>query len=517
MQFDRDHLHALPNLRRLSLLLSSLLVAACSPEGDTAEQAPEPSDPLSGPGAMRAADSRPSVVLIVVDTLRADAVSAHGRVEGTTPTMDALAESGIRYELAVAPAPYTASSHASLFTGLRVDEHGVGLSPNGIAQDSLQMLAEDFQQAGYATAGFSENSLLGPEFGFDQGFDRYEVADLIKVIRADMNGEDSANTLGLVERVRAFMRTRDRSRPYFLFINIIDPHDPYIVREVNRWVPDGTTPSELRLVKLRHRIPRAICDRLPPPADQAIFRGLYLGDVAAADRKLDRLLSVLDSSAEDEERLTVVTSDHGEHLGEHGLMGHRFSVRSPALRIPLIVAGLPDVTPATVETPVEMRSLRQSLLCWSLAESCPAELPLENGTAPEVANPPIFSIYSDIAAPTPEVHRTRLGFGDGQWIPDSSRSGCGPEDLVFGEMVSMIRYPMKVTWVEGQEILLHDLSWDPGERSNQLELQPKVADVLVPELQAFVKERLVDRSPAAPSGELSEETMRGLKSLGYID
>lgn len=516
MRFDRRDRHNFRKLRILPLLLSSLLIPACSPEDDSAEETVKSHDLLSRPSTVRTMDTRPSVVLIVVDTLRADAVSAHGKVEGTTPAMDALAEGGIRYELAVAPAPFTASSHASLFTGLRVDQHGVGLAAHGVAQDSLQMLAEDFRQVGYETAGFSENSLLGPEFGFDQGFDQYEVADLVEVVKADMRGEDSANILGLIGRVRTFMRTRDRNRPYFLFINIIDPHDPYIVRDVNHWVPEGTTSSELRLTTMRHQIPRAICDRVPPPADQAIFRGLYLGDVAAADRKLNRLLAVLDSGSEDEARLTVVTSDHGEHLGEHGLMGHRFSVRSPALRIPLIVAGLPDITPAVIEAPVEMRSLRQSLLCWSLGKSCPAELPLENREPSNAANLPIFSIYSDVVATTPEVHRERLGFGDGEWQPDSSRSGCDSEDLVFGEMVSMIRYPMKVTWVEGQEILLHDLSWDPGERSNQLELQPEVADALVPELQAFVKEHMVGRDQT-PSGEISEETLRGLRSLGYVD
>ena len=125
-------------------------------------------------------------------------------------------------------------------------------------------------------------------------------------------------------------------------------------------------------------------------------------------------------------------------------------------------------------------------------------------------------MYSDESATTPEVHRKKLGFGDGEWIPDASRESCKPEDLVFGDMVSMVRYPLKLTWVEGQEMLLHDLSWDPGELSDQLKLQPDLAKRLVPELEAFVEERIINRS-RDETGEVSEETTRALKSLGYID
>lgn len=507
-------------LARVPVLFACLLLA-CSRSEEREVEAPSDStspvaEALRAGAEARGADSRPSVLLVVIDTLRADAVSSYGEVEGTTPVLDGLAAQGLRYERSFAPAPFTASSHASLFTGLRVDEHGVGLSQPPLAAPSLQVLAEDFQDAGYATAGFSENSLLGPEFGFDQGFDRYEVADLLEVVKTDMRGEDSADVLGTLARVRRFLRERDPSQPYFIFVNLIDPHDPYIVRTENPWLPEGTDRVRAETVKASYRIPMSLCYRVPPTEDREILRGLYLGDVAAADRKLGRLLALLDSVAPGEPRLTVVTSDHGEHFGEHRLMGHRFSVRHPVLRIPLVVAGLPETPPAVIATPVEMRHLYGSLLCWALGRSCPAALPVEPGAAPETESAPIFSIWSDEVATTPKIHRERLGFGDGEWKPDWSRDACRPDDRVFGDMVSMIRYPMKATWVEGQGIELHDLSWDPDERSDQREVQAAVAEPLARELEAFVEERIVGRD-RTPEGELDLETTRALKSLGYIE
>ena len=105
-------------------------------------------------------------MLIVIDTLLADAVSFYSDVEGTTPTLDRLAGKGLRYTRAYAPSPWTGPSHASLFSGLRVDEHGVGLNGLYVTPESVQMLAEDFEQAGYLTAAFAENTLVAKEFGF---------------------------------------------------------------------------------------------------------------------------------------------------------------------------------------------------------------------------------------------------------------------------------------------------------------------------------------------------------------
>ncbi len=498
----------------------SLLVASCSSETNVepAAGAPSPtaSPPISSAARLRAADPRPSVLLVVLDTLRADAVSAYGAVDGTTPNLDRLAREGLRYERALAPAPWTVSSHVSLFTGLRVDEHGVGLAGAAVAPDSLRMLSEVFADAGYVTAGFAENSLVSPYFGFDQGFERFDARDIVEEMRAAGRGSYE-DTFDVVERFREWNRERDKSRPYFAFVNLLDPHDPYLVRDENPWLPEGVDRDEARFVESSYTITYALCDGAPTREHAGILRGLYLGDVAAADAKLGRLLEILDAEDEPAPPLSIVTSDHGEHLGENRLMGHQFSVRHPVLHIPLVVSGLRDVEPAVIEAPVELRSVHDSVLCWALGESCDSALPTKptSTTTPGATDEPIFGIYSDSISRLPDWLVDQFGIPDHRERVDPARLKCGAEDRVFGDMVSMTRYPMKITWFEQGDPVLHDLSWDPAERSDQMKGQPELAASMLAELEAFVEANVRNRE-RTEAPELSEEGVEALKALGYI-
>ncbi len=465
----------------------------------------------------RLTDPRPSVVVVVLDTVRADAVSSYGFVVGTTPHLDALAAEGIRYEHAYAPAPWTAASHASLFTGLRVDQHGVGLDGRTVVQDSLQMLAEDFRDAGYTTASFAENALIDERFGFDQGFDRFESPDLLQFVKAEVGGT-SFEPFDLIRGVRDWNRQRDKSRPYFLFVNLFDAHDPYVVRDENPWVPKGLPREEVDYIASKYLVPQALCDALPIPKHLAILRGLYLGDVAAADGKLGEIMRILEAGDEKVPRLVVATSDHGEHLGENRLMGHQFSVRNAALQIPLIVTGLKETPPAVIEAPVELRSVHSALLCWALGRGCPAELPAAatgSNAKDTTDSNPIFSIYSDTIVPMPQWLLESFEMTRDQEIPSQARASCRAEDQVFGEMVSMIRYPMKAIWFSRNDVVLHDLRWDAAERADQMRRQPELAASLRAELETFVRENVTSRDPSAVP-ELSDEARRTLEALGYV-
>jgi arylsulfatase A-like enzyme len=229
------------------------ILLACSSEVEEA-----PSSPVTTVDSDRAIalatrreDPRPSVVLFVIDTLRADAVSSYGDVEGTTPTFDRLAQNGIRYSRAYAPGPWTVPSHTTLFSGLRIDEHGIGLDGAQVTPDSVQMLAEDFREAGYLTAGFSENMLVSDVFGFDQGFDVFESTGIFE-IREKIDAGEIPELFDLVKGLRKWNQLRDKSRPFFLFINILDAHSPFKVRDVNPWVPESVARDEAEFIEHRY-------------------------------------------------------------------------------------------------------------------------------------------------------------------------------------------------------------------------------------------------------------------------
>ena len=502
---------------RMSVFVTSLCVllmaSGCSEDGEAVEGGNVAGVPAPEAPAQTREDPRPTIILAVLDTTRADAISAYGQVEGTTPTVDALAATGTRFEHAYAPSPWTVSSHASMFSGLRVDEHGVGLDGVYRVSEDVLMLAEALQEEGYETAGFAENSLVSPEFGFEQGFDHYEVTNMRDVVQADIAGDASMKFFALSDRIAAWNRTRDVSKPAFVFVNIMDAHDPYSVRSVNPWVPGDAPRDELKAVVARHPIPNAICRKLPSRRDTELLAGLYLGDVNAADAKLGRVLAALGTGSTKEPRITVVTADHGEHLGEHKLMGHRFSARTPALRIPLVVNGAPDLPPGAIANAVELRSLRASILCWAGGGECDGSIAKTSAAqAPQA----IYSIWSDRSTELPDPVRRQLGLPEDVPGTDQSRQGCGPEDPVHGALVSLIRFPHKLHWGDGEVQGFFDLSWDPLEKSNQLPRRTEQAAALVEELESFVDRRVLNRAAAEPT-DLSEEAVRALKALGYVE
>ena len=253
----------------------------------------------------------PSILLIVVDTLRADAVSAYGNGLGTTPTLDALAAQGQLYTRAYAPSPWTVPSHASLFTGLAIDDHGVGLHGRVVLPETATTLAERLGDAGYETAAFSENALISGDFGFDQGFAHFAV----RTAEQQMNAGEK-KSIDVVDEISRWLRVRDSQRPFFVFINLYDAHEPYEIRASNPFLPAGITTEDARRLEAGRRTSHLICDRLPGETPLKILRGLYLGEVASADRKVKEILTLLEARGVDN-LITLVTSDHGEHFGEH--------------------------------------------------------------------------------------------------------------------------------------------------------------------------------------------------------
>jgi len=404
----------------------------------------------------------PSILLFVADTLRADAVSAYGSVAGTTPEIDALAAAGRLYAQSHANAPWTLPSHVTLFTGLLPRQHHVDWG-RPYAPDSLVTIAEMLRDAGYQTAGFSENPWVGDAFGLTQGFETFV---------------DLANTPTrekLVDAVATWLRDRSDGRPFLVFVNVMDAHWPYSVRDVNPFLPVDVSVEEARA--LPQWPPDYICPKGPVDRAWEIQRGLYLGDAAAADAKLGLVRRLLEPAAGSAHLVTVVTADHGEHLGEHGLANHQFSVREPLLRVPLVVHGLPGAAPGRIEVPVQLADLVPSILQWTGL-----------GPRPGLAGRPL---------PEPgrraEPRLLRADYRDPDSNPDSSepeiahmvraqarvlRSHCGPEDRVWGDLHAIFVHPFKLIAYAGFPAELYDLGEDPGEQDDIAALHPKLARLL---------------------------------------
>lgn len=460
---------------------------------------------------VRAPES-PSVVLVVVDTLRADAVSAYGAVDGTTPALDALAEGGLRYERAFSPSSWTLPSHASLFTGTGVDVHGVGVRGRVSLPEDFVTLAERFAQAGYATAAFSQNMLVSDAFQALQGFEHRRYSGVSKQDEAAAH-----HTIAHIDpavQVGQWLETLSPARPFFLFVNLFEPHSPYLVRDENPWVPDDARGEELS--RYAEQPQEHLCDGRLTQRDFDILKGLYLGDVHAADRDLARILVDLQKFAGDRRVLTFVTSDHGELFGERGLLGHEFNLRQGALHVPLIVHGL-DVPPAVIDTPVTLSDVFATIVDQAGLEAPPdmqgRRLPTTQAAGAARAPRAFFAAYSDAYEIAPAAWEGVVEFL-GKDLP---RQACGPDDKVFGAMAALIEYPRKYQWFERYPAELYDLGWDAGERFEQATQQPDTATGMASRLAGFLAAAGMTGDDTSPVERLDADALEALRALGYGD
>jgi arylsulfatase A-like enzyme/tetratricopeptide (TPR) repeat protein len=238
--------------------------------------------------------SRPNVLLITLDTTRADALGAYGAPSGSTPVLDALASRSLVFERAWTPVPLTLPAHASILTGLYPRSHGVRRNGAFRLPDGTPTLATLLRDAGYSTAAFVSSVVLNREFGLAAGFDLYD--DL-----SETNEKERRATEVASEAI-AWLRARPQ-QPFLLWIHFYDPHAPYE----------------------------------PPSPFRERFVDPYAGEVALVDSELGRVLSALDGEGLSERTVVVVASDHGEDRLQHGEPEHGILLYESVLHVPLLV------------------------------------------------------------------------------------------------------------------------------------------------------------------------------------
>lgn len=280
--------------------------------------------PLPAQGTPRSS-RRASLVLLTLDTTRADHLGAQGARPGLTPHLDALAARGVRYARAVAPSPLTLPAHCSLLTGLDPPAHGVHDNGTAALPGGVPTLAQVLAKSGYATAAFVSSRVLDRRFGLDRGFAVYD--DRMAAERIGEYGYPERDAEAVTTAALAWAASRPRDRPYFLWVHYYDPHAPYD--------PPGAAPGS------------AAASR-------------YAGEIAFVDRQAGRLLDGL--AAGDGNTVVAAVGDHGEMLGEHGEAGHGIFLYRAALEVPLVVSG-PGVPAGTVwPRTVGTRALASTLL-----------------------------------------------------------------------------------------------------------------------------------------------------------
>ena len=272
-----------------------------------------------------------NLLLVSIDTLRADHVGCYGYAPASTPTLDGLARTGLRFERATTVVPLTLPAHSSLMTGTFPTWHGVRDNGGFYLGDDQVTLAEVLRDKGFRTGGFVGAFVLDRRWGIGQGFDRFfDDFDLDKF--GDAPSMDMIQRPGseVVDKALEWLRA-DRTRPFFAWVHLYDPHAPYEAPE-----------------PFRSRFPHTPI-------------GAYDAEISFADAQVGRVLDALELDGRLDETLVIVVGDHGEMLGEHGEQTHGYFIYEPVTHIPLIVSG-PGVSARSIPDQVRILDVMPTAL-----------------------------------------------------------------------------------------------------------------------------------------------------------
>ncbi|MFB6140644.1 MAG: sulfatase [Halosimplex sp.] len=482
---------------------------------------------------------QPNVVVVVADTTRVD--DAYD--PEVAPTLAELATAGARATRAVSAAPWTLPSHASLLTGAAPSAHGAHADHERL-DDRLPVLPELFRTAGYETVCVSNNTWLSAESGFDRGFDEFrqmwqlvqsetalsELVDETEGSRARLVARKLFEGNPLVNAANALYRTavRDRSGddgarrstawiadwladrsdgdPFFLLVNYLEPHLDYDPpRETTeRHLPDGATYEEAMDVPQE---PWAFLagDRELSERDLDLLRALYRGEITYFDEQLAALKRALVAAGEWEDTILVVTADHGENVGDHGLMDHQYCLYDTLVKVPLVVHGGAFTGRSDVEGLVSLVDVAPTLLDAAGIDAPDAREGFHGQSFHPTSDEPSREfVVSEYAAPQPSMAALERNLG---YVPEEAKR--------YDRSLRAIRTKERklVRGSDGSE-RLYDLDSDPGETTDVSASRPEA----VAELGEALDEWLDSVDVAGDRGAVSigEDRKARLEQLGYL-
>ena len=445
---------------------------------------------------------RPNVVVLVLDTVRPDYLSAYGHARPTSPVLERFAAAGTRYEQAWSTSPWTLPAHASLFSGTLPAFHRATQSTEHVAAD-VPLLAERLQRAGYQTVCLTNNNWISKSTGLDRGFE---------LAREQWNIRERRRSTGAghptVQALREwFAGARNPERPFFVFLNLTDAHMPYLPhweeaqpffeskeawsRAVSELFPDTGTAL----------LARNYGGQPPDERQLAALRALYEGALLRTDRIAEALLAEVDAHGDPKNTLVFVLSDHGENLGEHGHLSHVFNLYDTNLRIALLARGPGFAAGAHESRPVQITDVYPTILRAA-------------GLAPEAS-----CVGLDLRGELP----ARRALGASLERPVVSLGAFPKELLDAGLLKRFDRALEAARWGAGKQICAedgcqrYDLEHDPGELRPLEALAPDLEQATAGEIartRALWKART--QSEVQGSATRDAETRKGLKELGYV-
>ena len=443
--------------RRSILILAAIALGAAS-----AAPAQRPTAPRAGVRANGA--GKPNVILITIDTLRADHVGCYGAQGVKTPTLDGLAHDGIVFERAISQVPLTWPSHAVILTGTYPFQNGVQDFTGEPLGGRFRSVAQAFKSAGYATGAVVSAFVLDRSWGLARGFDYYDDAFSAQTFQQKETGlvdrragESVDHAIGWLKKISSGTVQR---RPFFLWLHLYDPHSPYD----------------------------------PPEPFRTEYSGhLYDGEIAYADHELGKLITWLKQNRLYESSLIVMLSDHGESLREHGEDEHGFFIYNATVHVPLIVKppASSGISPGKQSVPVETAAVAPTLLKL-------AGLKDTGGRDAVWKQFQDLGLFAGTSGKEPAYSETFYPFSSFGWSPLHA--------LENG----------RFHYIDAPKPELYDLEADPGETNNIAAGQPATVAVLQEKLKALLARNPFGKQEAGTGTNLTPDAQAKLRSLGYF-
>ncbi len=446
--------------------------------------------------------SRPSVLVILIDTLRADRLGCYGYERPTSPNIDRFAAGATLCEKVTAPCSWTLPSIASLFTGLYPTRHQA-INVEAPLPEWRETLAEILKANGYKTGGVISNTLVSSRYHMNQGFDDFD--------ESQMGGYLDVSSEEVSDLAVEWLKENHRS-PFLLFLHYYDPHNAYIPHEGYEFGRpyDGWIDYKMRLEDLRRRLWRV------KPEDAAYLADLYDSEIAFTDHHVGRVLDQLRKLKLDRSTLVLITSDHGEGFMEHGWLGHTRDLYEEIIHVPLILRcpTVPDL-PARFGDPVELIDVMPTLLEFLNIERDLSGIDGRSFAPSLLGQAPVDSLI----------------FSEMNMMPvtllDEARTLTFDTGMQRHDIRAHIRGRYKVIHeTAGGRWEFYNLEEDPGEKSNLAEdeshpafgpMRQRLLDWIAETEEIARRENMgADSAGVDTANLLDEETEEQLRSLGYI-